>query len=173
MIISIQISFCKTFLKQIALDTNWEADTAIKRIYIIGTINRYISVKAHYSLIKEQLRNIRFSDNPNPQIHGYFIVEDLKQFINHIKEDWKEYLSQSPYVSPFVQQEIKAGKLLLQNPKLYNRYWLIPYRLTEDSVFQRAFITLVNPITGRSLIGLKLVPLPRALPAITMNFITV
>ena len=134
--------FVKPFLQQIALDTNWEPDTAIKRMYIIGTINRQISVKAHYSLIKEQVRNIKSTDNLNLQIQGYFIIEHLKQFINDIKKDWKEDLSRSPYVSPFVQQEIKTGKLLLQDPKLYGRYWLIPYKLTEYSVLQEGFYNI-------------------------------
>ena len=134
----------KPFLQQIALDTNWSAKTAIKRMYIIEGIDREVSLWALYSLAKEQLKkkqigNTKLLSHSESQIHGYFAVRHLKQFINYIREDWREYLSNSPYVSPFVQEEIKTGKLLLHPPKLYHKYWLIPYKLTEDSVFSEGF----------------------------------
>ena len=132
----------KPFLQQIALKTNWSAETAIKRMYIIGAIHRHSSIYVHYYLAKEQPGNIKFSNHSKSQIHGYFVVEHLKQFVNYTQEDWKEYLSESPYVSSFVQEEIKAEKLLLQDSKLYSRYWLIPYRLTKGSVFLEGFHNL-------------------------------
>ena len=136
--------FIKPFLQQIALDTNWSAKTAIKRMYIIGGIEREISLRALYALAKEQLekkqvKNTNVLNDSKSQIQGYFAVRHLKQFVNYIQEDWKEYLSNSPYVSSFVQEEIKTGRLLLHSPKLYHKYWLIPYKLTRDSVFSEGF----------------------------------
>ena len=136
--------FVKSFLQQIALDTNWQAATTVKRMYIIGATHRQISIHAHYSLIKEQLRSIKVPSNKS-QIQGYFVVGHLKQFTSHTQKDWKEYLSHSPYVSSFVQEEIKAGKLLLQPSKLYNRYWLIPYKLTKTSAFPEGFYNIGQP----------------------------
>ena len=136
--------FVKPFLKQMVLDTNWEADTATKRIYIIGAIHRHSSLYAHYTLAKEQLRNTQLREL-TPQTHGYFVIGHLTRFTNYLQEDWKKYLSHSPYISPFVQKEIQTGKLLLQNPKLYNRYWLIPYKLTKASIFPEGFYNIGQP----------------------------
>ena len=132
----------KPFLQQIALDTNWPPKTAIKRIYTIGGMDREVSLWALYSLAQEQLKNARFSNDFKPQIHGYFAVRHLKQFVNHIQEDWREYLSNSPHVSSFVKEEIQTGKLLLHPPKLHHKYWLIPYKLTRDSVFPEGFYNI-------------------------------
>lgn len=137
--------FVKPVLKQIALDTDWATERAIKRVYIIGGINRDVSLWAFYSLVKEQLKNTRPLNQSKFQIRGYFVVEHLKQFISYIRKDWKEYLSHSPYVSSFIQKEIKTGKVLLQDPKLYDRYWLIPYKLTKASVFSEAFSNIGQP----------------------------
>ena len=143
-IIHARYRFIKPVLQQIALDTNWPTGTAVKRVYIIGGIDREVSLWAFYSLTKEQikkekLQNIKLLNNSDSQIHGYFIVAHLKQFANYLQTNWKEYLSHSPYVSSFVQEEIKTGKLLLHPPKLYDKYWLIPYKLTRDSVFPEGF----------------------------------
>ena len=129
----------KPFLQQIALDTGWQTGTAIKRMYIIGGIDRESSLWAFYSLAKEQLKKRKFLNESNSQIQGYFIIAHLEQFKDYIQKDWKEYLSHSPHVSSFVQKEIKADKLLLQPSKFYEHFWLIPYKLTEDSVFPDGF----------------------------------
>ena len=134
--------FLKPFLQQIALDTNWQTETAVKRTYIIGGVYRDASLWALYSLAKEQLKTENtnsLSENVKHQSHGYFAVAHLKPFINYIQSDWREYLSHSPYVSSFVQKEIQTGSLLLYPPKLYNRYWLIPYKITEQSAFAEGF----------------------------------
>ena len=48
-------------------------------------------------------------------------------------------------MSSSVTEEIQTEKLLLQTPKLYGRYWLIPYHITGQSVFPEGFYNVGQP----------------------------
>ena len=76
---------------------------------------------------------------------GYIIIQHLKRFKNYSQKDWKEYLSHSSLLSEFLKKEIREGKILINNPKLYTSYWLIPYKITTDSIFVEGFSNVGQP----------------------------
>ena len=76
---------------------------------------------------------------------GYMIIQHLQQFISYSRRDWKEYLSHSFVLSEVLKQEILQGRVLLGGSKLYNQYWLIPYSVTKESVFQKGFHNIGQP----------------------------
>ena len=76
---------------------------------------------------------------------GYFIIQHLQKFIGWKKEDWRNYLSLSSLLSQILRQEIKEGRTVIQEPKLYDSFWLIPYNTTEASLFPEAFHNVGQP----------------------------
>ena len=76
---------------------------------------------------------------------GYMIIQHLQKFIFYSHKDWKRYLSSSSVLPDVLRQEILQGKVHLENPKLYNRHWLIPYNVTEISIFQKGFHNIGQP----------------------------
>ena len=149
--------------KQIILETNWNAKTALKKLYVVG-INEDGSLLSYYSLSEEILKkrgkikkhktdkvSIFYIKTKEKNIKptGYFIIRHLKRFEDWIwgdlQKQWKQYLSHSPFILNFIQEEIKTGKLLIQIPKLYSQYWLIPYQATKRSFFPEGFTNRGQP----------------------------
>lgn len=133
--------------KQIALETNWDAKTAMKRIFSIIGVNPQISLFSYYSLAKKNLGKKKKNNLSEFTIEtdGYFIIQHIQQFINYSEKDWKQYLSHSPFVSNFIQKEIRENKVIIKPPKLYGRLWLIPYKITEKSIFPEGFHNIGQP----------------------------
>ena len=144
-------------MERIYLETSWPPKTAMKKIFNIGT-NPEISLLAYYTLTIEKLNNlpplppifydeIRLSQKERvfekPQ--GYFIIQHLKKFINWTDKDWQSYLSQSDLLHPFLKREINEGKTVIQETKLYDSFWLIPYNTTESSLFPEGFHNIGQP----------------------------
>ena len=130
----------KPLFKQIALETNWSAERAMNRIFLMhGGEQWAIGLFSYYVLVKEELKKESKISKSQSGImirpDGYFILQDLKKFGNYAQKDWKRYLSSSLFISDFVKNEIKADKILIQPPKLYNKYWLISYKTTDQSAF--------------------------------------
>ena len=46
---------------------------------------------------------------------------------------------------PILKEEIKNNKIIIEEPKLYGSYWLIPYRTTENSLFPEGFNNIGQP----------------------------
>ena len=143
-------------MKHIYLETKWLPREAMRRIYIVG-MHSQISLLSHYSMTKEiaekkgqvlSLRRddvYRFSRGSLKQPDGYIIIQNFKQFTNYSKKDWEKYLSQSSLLSDFLRREIAEKKVLIQSPKLYDIYWLIPYKTTQESVFIEGFGNIGQP----------------------------
>ena len=143
-------------LEKIYLETNWTPKTAMKRIHRIW-INRDLSLLAYYAMVGESLKkDIRtglpiednvssgsdlFSEKPQ----GYMIIQHLKMFVNWDQEAWSHYLSQSSLLSDDLRQEIAEGRVIIKKPELYNLYWLIPYNVTEKSIFVEGFSNMGQP----------------------------
>ena len=130
-------------ITQIYLETNWLPKEAMKRLYIIG-FHSEVSLFSHYEMTKEIVRKkgnpIRIkSEQLLENSQGYIIIQHLKRFKNYSQKDWKEYLSHSSLLSEFLTREIREGKILIQTPKLHTSYWLIPYKITTDSIFVEGF----------------------------------
>ena len=151
-------------IQEIYLKTSWTPKIAVRKIFIIG-IHPERSLLADYAMTVEKLNLSNtfflpaykkgrqfplgqleasgiFEEN---KIQGYFIIQHLKKFIGWTQKDWKNYLSQSSLLSHFLSQEIKGNKVAIQAPKLYNSFWLIPYRTTKDSLFFDAFHNIGQP----------------------------
>ena len=140
----------KSLFKQIALETNWSAETAMNRIFLMhGGEQWAIGLFSYYVLVKEELKKESKISKSQSGImirpDGYFILQDLKKFGNYAQKDWKRYLSSSLFISDFVKNEIKADKILIQPPKLYNKYWLISYKTTDQSAFYEGFHNTGQP----------------------------
>lgn len=132
-------------LEQIILRTGWTAQTAIKRIFLIGGPSHEISLFSYYSLAKEKLkRYLAVSINPSGSF-SYFIIQHLERFTDYTAKDWKKYLSDSPFVPELIQKEIKSNKLIIKAPRLYKRHWLIPYKVTGKSIFPEGFHNTAQP----------------------------
>ncbi len=145
--------------KKIILETGWSTKTALKRIYIIGHIvYAEGSLFSYYSLTKENLKKSKeisdqffawveydkskkanvYLENPD----GYFMIQHLEKFINYNTENWKQFLSNSEFVSDFVRKEILTNKLVIQTPQLYGKFWLIPYKAETTSYFPEGFYNI-------------------------------
>ena len=136
-------------LTQISLETNWPAKSAMKRMYVIG-IQDEISLIANYTMVEEILdkKDELASKNPKhvpDRPEGYFLIQHLKRFKNYTQKGWEKYLSYSSLLSNFLREEIKERKVLIQTPKLYEPYWLIPYKTVKDSVFVEGFSNVGQP----------------------------
>lgn len=125
--------------KQILLETNWDNKTTIKRIFSIGGANEEISLLSYYSLAKEKFgKDIK--NYTSSKADGYFIIQNPEGFLFHTRKDWKQYLSLSVDIIPEeIRKEIQTDKLIIKTPKLYKKLWLIPYKVTENSVFPDGF----------------------------------
>ena len=139
-------------MKQIYLETAWPPKTAMKKIYNIG-IHLATSLLASYTMTAENLNSggggIASYINPKLSLslykaQGYFIIQHLTKFDNWTQEDWKNYLSQF-LLSPFLQEEIQEGHIIIKAPKLYGQFWLIPYNITENSSFPEGFHNIGQP----------------------------
>ena len=126
-------------MKKIYLETNWTPTTAMKKIFNIG-VHPGRSLLTDYAMIVETLNS---QDKLKPltkdKRQGYFIIQHLKKFSNWTQKEWSSYLSKSSLLFYFGQQEIKAGHIIIQNPKLYGNFWLIPYSATKHSLFPEGF----------------------------------
>ena len=137
-------------MKRIYLETNWPPKTAMKKIRTIG-LHPEKSLLSDYSITVERLHAPVLSllydkklDDLNPHFinnkyenkaQAYFIIQHLQKFIDWTQDDWKNYLAHSSLLSHVLKQEIKAGKIIIREPELYKKYWLIPYNITKDSLF--------------------------------------
>ena len=136
-------------LTQISLETDWPSKSAMKRMYVID-IYQEISLLANYTMVEESLgkKDELASKNPKPvpdRPEGYFLLPHLKRFKNYTQKEWEKYLSYSSLLSNFLQEEIKERKVLIQTPKLYEPYWLIPYKTVKGSVFVEGFSNVGQP----------------------------
>ena len=137
-------------LGRIFLETNWPTKEVVKRIHSIG-IWAEISLPMNYSLTIEKIKKTRgnklsldlkeLSERPT----GYMIIQHIKNFIGYSEGDWYQYLSSSGLLSDFLRQEIREGKVLIQTPQLYGKYWLIPYNTTKESAFIGGFYNTGQP----------------------------
>lgn len=136
-------------MERIYTETNWQPKEAMKRILVLG-MHSELSLLSYYALAKEliqkgnmkiNLRLNRFSETPS----GYIIIQHLQKFISYSQTDWKRYLSHSSVLSEILKKEILQDKVLFENPQLYNRHWLIPYKVTKGSVFQKGFHNIGQP----------------------------
>ena len=130
-------------MERIYLETKWTPEVAMTRIFNIG-IHPERSLLTDYAMVMEKLNK-----SPSPSLpildQGYFLVQHLKKFIGWNKKDWKSYLSKSSLLVPILIQEIKEEKIIIQDPKLYDSVWLIPYKIREDSLFPEAFHNIGSP----------------------------
>ena len=135
-------------MKKIALETGWSPKEAMKHIYAIG-IHLETSILTHYSMSLETIKEETLK-NDNKYVlkekpTGYMIIQHLKQFIGYSKKDWQKYLVNSSLLSDFLRQEIATGRLFIEIPKLYDSYWLIPYKTTSESAFIEGFHNIGQP----------------------------
>ena len=147
-------------MKRIYLETNWPPKTAMKKIQTIGFQSEK-SLLADYSITVERLRTPVLSllydkklDDSNPHFinnkyehkaQAYFIIQHLQKFIGWTQDDWKNYLTHSSLLSHLLKQEIKTGKIIIREPELYKKYWLIPYNITKDSLFPEGVHNIGQP----------------------------
>ena len=141
-------------MERIYAETNWLPKEAMKRILVLG-MHSELSLLSYYAVAKELIQRDKpptgnmkinshldqFSEIPS----GYIIIQHLQKFISYSQRDWKKYLSHSFVLSKTLKQEILRDKVLLENPKLYSRHWLIPYKVTKESVFQKGFHNIGQP----------------------------
>ena len=138
----------KPIFESVILETNWNAKFALKRIYFISkTYFDETSLFFYYSLAKESLKekNINLLQKHTKKIDGYFVFQHFKQFMNYDKDKWKHYLSHSSLILNFIKEEIKSNKLIIQTPKLYDKFWLVPYQVTKKSSFPKGFNNIGQP----------------------------
>ncbi len=158
-------------MKRIYLETNWQAKKAVQRIYFIG-VHPSISLFSYYSMtgqaIKKKVQSELLKDGGERQAlndpvawnsqkdndiypgsgktkdktTGYMIIQHLKKFTTYSKKKWEWYLSHSSLLVGLLRQEILEGKVIIKNPELYDRYWLIPYKVTKESVFVNGFYNI-------------------------------
>ena len=160
-------------MEEIFLETNWTPKKAMKQIHVIG-IRDEISLLAYYAMAREKVKNAEGRSFPGRLYHleidsvpflnspakikqapalnlsseistGYIIIQHLKKFTGYSKTDWKKALSYPPLLSDPLRREIAEGKILIKNPQLYNSYWLIPYIVTEESIFVEGFHNTGQP----------------------------
>ena len=151
-------------MKRIYLETRWSPKTAMKKSLIIG-MHTEKSLLSSYSMTVERLHtpflsllyDKKLGDLNHDLINkkhknkaqGYLIIQHLQKFIGWTQDDWKNYLAHSSLLSHVLKQEIKAGKIIIRKPELYNRYyhkyWLIPYSITQDSLFPEGFHNIGQP----------------------------
>ena len=143
-------------MKRIYLETGYPPETAMKKILIIG-IHPEISLLFYYSMTVERLHTPSLSllydkelgdlkhDFIKNKTQGYFIIQHLQKFIDWTQDDWKNYLAHSSFLSHFLKQEIKDSKIIIKEPELYKKYWLIPYNIQKDSLFPEGFHNIGQP----------------------------
>ena len=159
--VAIKKSFSRTWpeykelyplMKRIYLETNWPPKTAMKKIFKIGTGSER-SLLVDYAVTVEKLNKTitppHFSHHKQDylrqeKVQGYFVIQHLQKFIDWTKKDWRNYLSQF-FFSAILRQEIKEGKIVIQDPRLYDSFWLIPYDTTESSLFPEGFHNIGQP----------------------------
>ena len=129
-------------MKRIYLDTGWTPKMAMKKMTVIG-------IHPERSLLSDYTRTVEKLNPPPPpplgKAEGYFIILDSQQFADWKQKNWNSYLSQSSLLSPALKQEIKNNKITIQRAKLYNSYWLIPYKTKENSFFTNGFHNIGQP----------------------------
>ena len=136
-------------MERIYIETGWPPKTAMKKIFNLGTYPSR-NLLADYIMTVEKLNKTAVSHKKQiypeqennlttnkPQ--GYFMIQNLQSFEDYTQKDWKNYLTKSSLLPSQLVQEIKTNKMTLQEPKLYNAYWLIPYQTTEESLFPEGF----------------------------------
>ena len=135
----------RPIMERIFLETNWSPKAAMKHIYVVG-IHTQQSLIAHYSFATEQMKkSFKFGKTDLKEKSllerpsGYMVIQHLKKFTGYSEEDWQKYLSQSSLLSNLLRQEIVKGNIMLKSPRLYKLYWLIPYKTTKESIFQKGF----------------------------------
>ena len=164
----VSLSSIEPAFRQIAMETNWDAKTAMKRIYFVGgRTHSEISWISYYSIAKERAAKERakeafekeeknIGDKNRGQMgrnafstalkrDGYFVIQDSKQFANNGKIPWKRRLSQSSFIPPSIQKEINEGRLVTGPSEKYGRFYLIPYKAKETSLFPEGFYNLGQP----------------------------
>ena len=125
-------------MERIFLETGLPAKSAMKHLYSTK-IFLEISLLAYYSMAMEKIEKIKNPIKPSERPDGYMIIPHIQKFSGYSSKDWSRYLSNSPLLSRFLQKEITEKKILIENSRLYDRYWLISYRTTEESVFPEGF----------------------------------
>ena len=147
-------------MKRIYLETNWPPKTAMKKIFHIRTaphtsslslytltvesLNKSHTFFSRLSIIeKDNLETKRMFEKNKPQ--GYFIIQHLKKFTGWTNKDWQSYLSQPSLIAPILRQEITEDKIVIQKPTLYDSFWLIPYKTTENSLLPEGFHNTGQP----------------------------
>ena len=132
-------------MERVYLETNWTPKIAMRHIFNIG-IHPDRSLLIDYAMTVEKFNKTdRFLPLQKEKPQGYFIIQHLKKFTGWKKKYWHNYLSQSSLLSPILRQEITEDKIVIQEPKLYNSFWLIPYKTTENSLFPEGFHNIGQP----------------------------
>ena len=139
----------ESVFQKIASESSYPATETIKRIYFIGGVYPEIAKFSNYLLAREKLLTTGgkystpnlFQQKSN-KIDGWFMVQNLQQFRNYTERNWKLWLSNSSFVSRFIREEIRHGKLKLENSTLYGDWWLISYKITEKSAFPKGFYNI-------------------------------
>ena len=148
-------------MERIYTETNRLPKEAMKRILLLG-IHSELSLLSYYTIVRELTERNKLSNThlkrygisqPKPEFiyassetpDGYMIIQHLQKFVSYSGRDWKEYLSHSSVLSDVLRREIRQSKVVLKNPKLYNRHWLIPYSVTKKSIFQKGFHNVGQP----------------------------
>ena len=141
-------------MERIYTETNWQPKEAMKRILVLG-MHSELSLLSYYAMAKELIQkgklpkgNVKINsrlDRSSKTPSGYIVIQHLQRFIAYSQKDWRRYLTHSSILSEALKQEILRGKVLLENPQLYNRHWLIPYKVTKRSIFQKGFHNIGQP----------------------------
>ena len=149
-------------MKRIYLETSWSPKTAMEKIFNIG-IHPERSLLVDYTMTVENLNEPTSCFSCNKQDiglkqdyleqkkhlqkkkQGYFVIQHLQKFIGWTQKDWKNYLSHSSLLSNFLSHEIKENGIIIQKPKLYILFWLIPYNTTKNSLFPNGFHNIGQP----------------------------
>ena len=145
-----------SLMERMYLETNWPAKKAVKRIYVIGfspEVSMFLNYEMARENIKKKIQNKSLKqgdihlklEQPLEKPNGYMIIQHIKKFTNYSKKDWEQYLSHSTLLLTLLRQEITEKKILIKTPKMYDNYWLIPYKTIKESIFVEGFYNMGQP----------------------------
>ena len=136
--------------QQIALETSYPAKETIKRMYFIGGIEPEIAILSNYLLASERLKKTtQFKNKSNLKANkkpdGWLIIQHLKDFTNQPEINWRQWLSNSTFVSSAIRDELRENKLKIRHSVLYGDWHLISYQATKESAFPEGFYNIGEP----------------------------
>ena len=136
-----------SLFQRIFLQTNWSAKKAMNRLYVIG-IDPEVSLLFKYSMAVENIKKLQKNQKKDLQqiSNGYIVTLNLENFTSYSKKNWKHhFLSNPDLYLDILRKEIKEKKILLGEPELHGKYWLIPYKTTKESIFIEGFSNVGQP----------------------------